>query len=234
MTRGRGRLNSIELLPPEASDIVVWAARELAARERTLTDIYHEFRNKLIALQGEQGLAFDVPAFSSFHRHSVRQATLARRLEETRAVSSSLAARLDGVENEDLTIMVVESLKTLVFEILQDRGEAGMKPKEAMELARAMQTLVATSKLSLGQRAAFEAALEARTDEALEKVTAVAGEAGISKERIAQIRREFLGVRPKVIERKPEAAPDYRVPDFPAPAPIDGQAESEGGDAHPR
>ena len=61
--RGRGRLSGIDLLPAEADDIVVWANRELSKRERTQTDIYAEFRDKLIALQGEQGLAFDIPAF---------------------------------------------------------------------------------------------------------------------------------------------------------------------------
>ena len=35
--RGRGRLSGIELLPPEAADIVVWASRELSRRERTQT-----------------------------------------------------------------------------------------------------------------------------------------------------------------------------------------------------
>lgn len=200
--RGRGRLSSIDTLPEEAGDIVVWASQEMAARDRTLTDIYAEFKQKLIALQGEQGLAFDIPAFSSFHRYSVRQAVLARRLEEAREISSNLSARLDGVANEDLTIMVVESLKTLVFEIINDRGDSGVKPKEVMEMARAIQSLVATSRLSNAQRAAFQAELEARTDEAIDKAATAAKEAGVSADAIAQMRREFLGVRPRVA--KPE------------------------------
>jgi hypothetical protein len=195
--RGRGRLSAIELLPPEASDIVVWAAGELAQRARTLTDIYAEFRQKLIALQGEQGLAFDIPAFSSFHRHSVKQAELARRLEETREISSNLAARLDGVGNEDLTIMVIEALKTLIFEIVSSRGETGASPKEAMEMARAVQSLVGASRLSVAQRAAFQKALAGAADDAIDKAAVVAREAGVSAEAIAQMRREFLGVRPR-------------------------------------
>lgn len=195
--RGRGRLSGIDLLPEEASDIVVWASRELAARDRTQTHIYAEFRSKLIALQGELGLGFDIPAFSSFNRFSLKQAELSRRLEETREISSSLAARLDGVGNEDLTVMVIEALKTLIFEIVSAAGEAGVKPKDAMEMARAIQALVAASKMSHAQRASFQAELEDRTDEAIEKASVVALEAGVSAERIAQMRREFLGVRPK-------------------------------------
>lgn len=208
--RGRGRLSGIELLPEEASDIVVWASRQLSARERTQTDIYAEFRDRLIALQGELGLGFAIPAFSSFNRFSLKQAELSRRLEETREISSSLAARLDGVGNEDLTVMVIEALKTLIFEIVSARGEAGASPKDAMEMARGIQSLVAASKMSQAQRTAFQAELEAKTDEAIDKAAVVAREAGVSAERIAQMRREFLGVRPKV------AAPPPPPPGEPA------------------
>lgn len=213
--RGRGRLSGIELLPEEASDIVVWASRELAARERTQTDIYAEFRNKLIALQGEQGLAFDIPAFSSFNRFSVKQAELGRRLEETRQISSALADRLNGVESEDLTVMIIESVKTLLFEILSSSGESGLKPKEAMEMARAIQSLVATSKLSSVQRQRIQEELVARTDEAIDKATVVAREAGVSAERIEQMRRDFLGVR------SPSSA-------LRAPSPTGGEGTTEG------
>ena len=195
--RGRGRLSAINLLPEEASDVVVWASQQLAARERTQLDIYAEFRQRLIAMQGEQGLAFDIPAFSSFNRFSLRQAELGRRLEETRQISSSLAARLDGIGNEDLTVMTIEAIKTLIFEIVSASGEAGASPKEAMEMARAVQSLVAATRMSQAQRASFEKALEEKTDEAIDKAAVVAREAGVSAEAIAQMRRDFLGVRPK-------------------------------------
>jgi len=198
--RGRGRLSAIELLPAEASDIVVWASRELAARNRTLTDIYVEFRDRLIALQGELGLAFDIPAFSSFHRHSVRQAELARRLEETREISSSLAARLDGLGSEDLTVMVIESIKVAMFEVLSHAGEAGLNPKELMEMSRAIQSLVGTSKLSLAQRATIQAQIDAAAEAVADKAEVVAREAGVPAERIAQMRKDFLGLRPQVTE----------------------------------
>lgn len=200
--KGRGRLSSIEQLPEEAGDIVVWASRELSKRERTQLDIYAEFKQRLIALQGELGLGFDIPAFSSFNRFSMRQAELSRRMEDTRQISSALAERFDGVGNEDLTIMTIEAIKTLIFEIVTAGGEAGASAEDAMMMARAIQSLVTASKMSQAQRAQFQAELEARTDEAIDKASVVAREAGVSAERIAQMRREFLGVRPKVA--KPE------------------------------
>lgn len=198
--RGRGRLSGIELLPPEASDIVVWASREMAERSRTLTDIYAVFRDKLIALQGELGLGFAIPAFSSFHRHSVRQAELARRLEETREISSNLAARLDGLGSEDLTIMVIESLKVAMFEVLGQAGEAGLGPKQLMEMARAIQSLIGASKLSTAQRAQIQQQIDAAAEEAADKAVVVAKQAGLSADAVAQLRRDFLGLRPRVGE----------------------------------
>lgn len=195
--RGRGRLSSIELLPDEAGDIVVWASQELAERSRTLTDIYAEFRGKLIALQGEQGLAFDIPAFSSFHRYSVYQAALVRDMEETRTITSALAERLDGVANEDMTVMIIEMIKTVVFQIVRKKGADSLTPKQVQELARTVQALVATSKLSTAQRDKLQAAIDASAEEAIDKAEVVAHEAGVSAERIKQMRLDFLGVRKK-------------------------------------
>lgn len=200
--QGRGRLSSIDLLPEEASDVVVWAAQQLSARERPQTEIYAEFRQRLIALQGEQGLSFDIPSFSAFNRYSVRQAMMSRRLEETRQISSALADRFDGVEAEKLTVMAIEAVKTLIFELVTEGGEAGYSPKAAMEMARAIHALVSASTMSTAQRRRFESELEKKTDEALEKVAEVATEAGLSAERIAQLKRDFLGVRPKAEDRR--------------------------------
>ena len=127
----------------------------------------------------------------------MRQAELSRRLEETRQISSALADRLDGIGNEDLTTMTIEAIKTLIFELVSGSGEAGASPDEAMKMARAIQSLVAASKMSQAQRATYQKELEAATDEAIEKASTVAREAGVPAERIAQMRRDFLGVRPK-------------------------------------
>ncbi len=192
--RGRGRLSSIDLLPSECDEIITWAAQELAARKRSLVEIYGEFKTKLIALQGEFGLAFDIPAFSSFHRHSVKLADMTRRLEQTREIAATMSERFDAEASDDLTLIAAEAIKTLVFELLQDNGEAGMSSKEAMELARALQSALAAQNVSTIRRQKVQAELAAKTDKALEKV---AQEKGLSPDTVAQLRREFLGVRPK-------------------------------------
>lgn len=192
--RGRGRLSSIDLLPDECEPVISWAAQEFAARKRSLIDIYAEFRTKLIALQGEFGIAFDIPAFSSFHRHSVRLSLMARRLEQTREIAATISERIDAEASDDLTLIAAEAIKTLIFELLQDAGEGGMSPKEAMELARALQSALAAQNVSTLRRQKVQAEFEAKTEKVLEKV---AQEKGLSADTVSQLRREFLGVRPK-------------------------------------
>jgi len=206
--RGRGRLSSIDLLPEECEPIITWATQELAARKRSLSDIYGEFKEKLIGLQGELGLDFDIPAFSSFHRFTVRTAQMARRLEQTREIASTISERMDAAGSDDLTLIAAEAIKTLIFEILQDAGDAGISPKGAMELANALRAASAAQVASSSRRMKLEAEERARKVEAEMKEKAekaldvLSNEPGISQEAIARARREFLGVRPQ--KPKPE------------------------------
>ncbi|WP_417423587.1 phage protein Gp27 family protein [Hoeflea sp.] len=209
MARGRDRLSAIDLLPEECSDIIGWAAQELANRDRTQLDIYAEWKQKLIALQGEQGLGFDIPSFSAFNRYSVRLSQMTRRLEQTREIAATISQRMDASASDDLTLIAAEAIKTLIFELLQKGGEAGLNPKGAMELANALRAANAAQVASTSRRMKVDADAEekakrreaefaAKTDKAL---SAVAKESGISAERIAQLRVEFLGVRPKAVDQ---------------------------------
>ncbi|PRA87934.1 hypothetical protein CQ054_05920 [Ochrobactrum sp. MYb29] len=197
--RGRGRLSSIDLLPPECDHVITWAAQQFADRERTLVDIYADFKTKLIAIQGEQGVAFDIPAFSSFHRHSVRLAQMTRRLEQTREIAATMSERFDPETSDDLTLVAAEAIKTLIYELLESAGDAGINPKGAMELANALRAASAAQSVSTARRLKVEAEFADKTEKALEKV---AQEKGLSSDTVAQLRREFLGVRPKA-EQKP-------------------------------
>lgn len=192
MTKGRGRLSAIDLLPEECDAAVAWAAQELTRRERTQLGIYGEFREKLIAVQGETGAGFDVPSFSSFNRYSVKLANMARRIEETRNIATALSDRLDAAASDDLTVIAAEAIKTLIFEILQSAGDGGLSTKGAQELANALRAAAAAQSVSTSRRQKVEAEFAEKVEEV---VDTVGREAGLSGERIHQLRREFLGVR---------------------------------------
>lgn len=199
MAKGRGRLSAIDLLPEECSEIISWAAEELAKRERTQVDIYAEFRQKLIALQGESGLGFDLPSSSSFNRYSVRLAQMSRRMETTREITKAISDRFDAETSDDLTLIAAEAIKTLVWEILEQAGQGGIQPKGAMELANALRAATAAQSVSTARRQKIEREFDEKVEATIEKVSQ---EAGLSADTIAQLRRDFLGVRDKPAEGK--------------------------------
>ena len=203
MAQGRGRLTAIDRLPEECDAIVSWAAQALADRDHTQVEIYGEFKTRLISLQGETGLGFDIPSSSAFNRYSLKLAMVSRRLEQTREIAATLSERMDAQGSDDLTLIAAEAIKTLIFEVLQASGEAGLSPKGANELAQALRAASAAQVSSSNRRQKLEAEERVRKVEADMKANAekaldtLSTEPGISKEAIARARREFLGVRPK-------------------------------------
>lgn len=191
--RGRGRLSSIEMLPPEAAHIVADAAQALAGRERPQTEIYAEFVAACERLMAEHRgeLEFAIPSFSSFNRYSLQQAALGRRLEEARQMSRTLADRFDARGSDDLTRIAGEAIKTLVVELLQSSGAAGVAPLEAMQLAAALKSAAQAQGISTERKRKMDAEFAGQVEEA---VTMVAKSKGISAETAEAIKSQILGV----------------------------------------
>jgi hypothetical protein len=204
----RPRPSAIDQLPDECEGIVAWAAQELAQSGRTQTDIYVDFRTKLIALQGELGVGFDIPSASSFNRHSLRLAGLTKRLQRSRMMADAIVERTDGENADNVTKAATLTLKTLILEMLEGAGEAGFSPKEAMAMAGAMRSLQIAENLSSTRRQKLEAEFSAKAETVIETVSK---ELGLPAARIAQLRRDFLGVRPKA-KSEPEEPKDGDPP----------------------
>lgn len=192
MAVGRGRLSSFETLPTEAEGIVAWAASELADRDKTQTDIYAGFVGKCEALMAEHRgeLEFDIPAFSSFNRYSIRQARLSKRLTETREIVAVLAQKHDAKASDDLTIIAGEMIKSVVLHMLGD-GADGVAPKELKALADAFRAAQMAQNMSSDRRTKEDAKMAARVGDA---VDTVAKAAGMTKETAEKIKSEILGV----------------------------------------
>jgi hypothetical protein len=192
--KGRGRLSGIELLPSEASPVIAWAANELRGRDRTQTEIYEEFVQKLEALHREHRgeLDFTIPSFSAFNRHAVKLATLARRLDETREITGVLAEKFDAKASDDLTVIAAEAIKTLIFEVLTAAGDAGIEPKDAMNLANALRAATQAQGVSTNRREKVEKQFAADVDKAVESV---AKAKGLTSETVEAIKSQILGVR---------------------------------------
>lgn len=193
MTRrkGRGRLSSIELLPADAQPLVAWAASELKRRERTQIDILADFNEQLGELARKTGIDIQPISSSAFNRHTIGLAMLGRRLEEMNVMSAALVGRLDLKSADDLTVLATETIKTLIVEMLESAGEAGFKPKEAMEMARALQAAVSARATSDRQRREMQDEFDAKAAKAIDTV---AKQKGLTKETVADIKAQILGV----------------------------------------
>lgn len=191
-SRGRGRLSSIELLPAECDDVIAWAAQELAARDRTQTDIYAEFAARLDEVRAATPhLDFDTPSFSAFNRYAIRLATMTRRLEEARDIAAAISEKFDAQGSDDLTKIAAEAIKTLIFELLTMSGEGGIAPKDAMQLANALRSAAQAQGISTARRQKIEAEFEDKVDDAVETVARVKG---LTRETAESIKGEILGV----------------------------------------
>ena len=192
MATGRGRLSSFDLLPREASGILAWAASELADREKTQTSIYAEFVEKCRALMAEHRgeLEFDIPAFASFNRYSIRQARLSRRLDQTREIVAVLAQKHDAKASDDLTILASELIKSAVF-FATNEAEDNADPKDLKALSEALRAAQAAQNMSSDRKNKEDAKLAARLGEA---VDTVAKAAGMTAETAERIKAEVLGV----------------------------------------
>lgn len=190
----RGRLSNIELLPEETAPIVAWAADELQKRERTQTEIYSEWVEKLEALQAEYRgeLDFRIPSFSAFNRYSIRLAALTQRLNQTRDIAGVLADKFDADASDDLTLIASEAIKTLVFEIVTSAGEAGVDPKGAMALASALHKATQAQSVSTARRQKVQQEFAAEAAKAIDKATKLKG---LTEETAEAIKAQILGIR---------------------------------------
>ena len=189
MAKGRGRLSNIKLLPQECSDIVIWAAGELQANQRTQLDIYQEFVLKLEERQRESRgeLDFKIPSFSSFNRYSIDLDATTREMTEAREMATAVLSGLDHDDGDSITKFVGEALKAAVMAML--RAQKGkLNSKNLNELASTMRMVTIAQATSASHRQKLEAELAAKTKET---VVEVGRKAGISQETLDEISRRL-------------------------------------------
>lgn len=181
--QGRGRLSSLDLIPDEGQDDILWALAELNERRRTQADILFELNDRLEA-KGIDGISK-----SAFNRAAIRTAAAARRISEARAVFAGIADQFTPESVDQNNLVLGEVIKTLILELMDAPSQT---PKGAMEMARAFLATVQAQNLSSTRRLKLEAEMRAKAAEAIDKV---AGEKGMSAETVARIKSQILGVR---------------------------------------
>ncbi len=183
--QGRGRLSSIDLLPEDADDDVAWALEQLRERKMLQVEILVEFNRRL------EAKGIDPISPSAWGRYALRKANQFRRLDEAQRISAELVSSLDANDPDQLTIAIGEMVKTAAFELL----EGDLDTKGLMELSRAVQGVVGAQKTSSENRRRMEREVAERVEDAADRVEESLREAGLSEERLAEMRKRFLGVK---------------------------------------
>jgi hypothetical protein len=183
--RGRGRLSSIDILPVAAEEDVVWAFGELRARKKTQEEILESF-NLRLTLKGLKPISK-----SAFNRSAIRTARMAHRLGEVREIARTLSSKFEDGGDEDLTLLLSETIKTLVFEMLENAGKLradGPTAEMMANYAMALKSAEQTKKIAADTRKISEANFQKRADAAIESVK------GLTPELKESFRRDLLGL----------------------------------------
>nr|WP_278520447.1 phage protein Gp27 family protein [Brucella anthropi] len=184
--RGRSRLDSLELLPEDAQDDVVWAISQLNERRRSQADILFELNDRL-EVKGIGPISK-----SAFNRKAMRLSRRASQLEERRYIYAGIAEKLTPEEISKSDIVLGEFLKTLIDELLDGDG---LNSKNAMELARAYKETVVAQRHSAEHRRKAEEEANAKLAKAVGDATDAVERAGrkVDGEEILRMIREAYG-----------------------------------------
>lgn len=193
----RGRLSEIDKLPEWADEAKLWAFEQLRRRRKSQLDILDDFNKRLRAAALGEGIT-DPPVISrsAFNRTALRIATLGRRLEETREIAAVLAPKLDQAGDASLTLMVAETIKVLISEMLSNAGQMkadGATAEMLMNTARALTAAEQAKRLSSDNRKKIEAEL---ADKATKAIDHVAKKQGLSTDVVNEIKTRILGIQP--------------------------------------
>lgn len=185
--QGRGRISSIDQLPDEAGPFVVEAIKALNERKRTQEDIREELNNHLL------GIGCAPVSSSAFNRYSLNLATQGRKMMQAREVAGIFAERMDEQPDGDVGLLLGETLKTLIYDVIIDSTIEGESPSIKMLGSAAK----AVKELELARGANLRAAKLKQDnfiDDTADAVAEMAKEQGLSKSVVEKIRREVLGV----------------------------------------
>lgn len=189
--RKRGRLSKIEMLPDDCQEDVVWACEQLAARNETAEDIRKAF-NVRIQAKGQPPISS-----SSFNRHSIAFAKYSQNMTRARDIAAVMAERMDEQPEGDVGLLLVETIKTLVYDVVVDATLTDESAGIGMlkEAAVAVQKLEQARKTNVDTRVKIA---ERFVSDAADAAETAAKRNGLSAKAVQEIREKVLGVKKRV------------------------------------
>lgn len=188
--KGRGRLSSIDLLPEHAEPAVQEALAMLADRSMDQRSILEALNANLAALDPPVAAI----SKSAFNRYSMRFAVQGRKLAEAREMAGAMAEKMDDLPEGDIGLLLGETIKTLINDVVVDQMLSGESPSIAL-LKVAAESL---KHLEAGRLANAKTAQIAAKDfvrKAADAATDAAIASGLTDETTDSIRQKILGIK---------------------------------------
>ena len=184
----RGRLSSIDLLPEAAEPVIADAMGELRRRKKPQAQILAEMNASLADL-GVKSISK-----SAFNRKALWLAAYGAQMENAREIAAIVGERLEEAPEGDVGLLLGETLKTLIFDVLSEASLSAKSPSMVM-LNLASESL---ANLERARKLSVETRKKIETDfrrEATAAVDLVAREKGLAADTVRAIKRQILGVR---------------------------------------
>lgn len=199
--RKRGRLSSIDLLPEEAEPFIAEALAELRKRKKPQSQILQVLNLKL------GGIGVGPISKSAFNRKALWLAAYGAQLENAREIAAVVGERLEAAPEGDVGLLLGETLKTLIFDVLSEASLSDKSPSMQMlnMASESLQFLERARKMSVETRSKIESEFRVKAEKAVDQV---AKEKGLGADTVAAIKSQILGLRAVPAEpRESKAAP---------------------------
>lgn len=181
-----------KLAPDVRARIDAW----LAVRDRSVDEFFAFLKDDLNLEIGR----------TAAYEYQTEFDKVARKLRQSREITEALAKEIgDAAGQGKQGRLLVEMVRSLVFDLLiklqdTDDGKAeAVDPKDIANLAKGLADLGRALRLDQDFEAKVREGMAkeavAKLDKAVAMAAAEAGEKGLTPERVAQLRRDFLGVR---------------------------------------
>jgi hypothetical protein len=174
------RASTIKRLPEEIRELI----GALRDQGRTIDEILaklHELNAKV--------------SRSSLGRHVKQLDAIGEEIRRSRTIAEALVQKYGDAPESRTARLNIELMHAVLMKlIISEEGEiVHLDPKESMFIATSLQKLAQASKQDLDREAVLRKEFAKKLDEATQAAQA-AGEKGLSADRLAELRREFLGV----------------------------------------
>lgn len=182
----RGRASKVDLLPP---NIKTQLAMMLRDKQFSQTQILEEI-NELIRDCGlDESYCLSK---TGLNRYANRMEQFGAKIRQSREIAEIWTKQLGETPQTDIGKLLMEAVKTMAFELTLNADETGVKdPKFLNQLALISQRIEQAQRMNYERERKIRKEVLEQAAETAEKVVV---QAGLSKDTVASIKAQILGI----------------------------------------